>query len=184
MLVIRRADRPGDLGWVVMAHGEVYAAQFGWNTDFEALVARIVTSYAADHDPVREAAWIAEADGVRVGCVLLVADEKPAEKPAEMPAVARLRVLLVTPAARGRGVGGRLVGKCLAFAREAGYERVTLWTNDVLVSARRIYQAYGFTLTAEAPHDLFGHGLVGQDWALDLRAGALPAGADAPAARA
>jgi GNAT superfamily N-acetyltransferase len=159
-VVVRRAGRPGDLGWVVMAHGEAYHRQFGWNTDFEALVARIVADYATGHDPAREAAWIAEADGERVGCVFLVAGDEPG--------VARLRILLVTPAARGLGLGTRLVEECLAFARAAGYRRVTLWTNDVLASARRIYQGAGFTLTDEEPHHSFGHDLVGQTWTLDL----------------
>jgi GNAT superfamily N-acetyltransferase len=159
-ITVRPADRPGDLGWVVMAHGEVYDQQFGWNTDFEALVAKIVADYAAGHDRSREAAWIAEAGGERAGCVFLVAgDERDS---------ARLRILLVTPAARGLGAGTRLVGECLAFARRAGYRQVVLWTNDVLVAARRIYQAAGFTLTAEEPHHSFGHALVGQTWTLKL----------------
>jgi GNAT superfamily N-acetyltransferase len=170
-VVVRRADRPGDLGWVVMAHGEVYAAQFGWNTDFEALVARIVADYAERHDPAREAAWVAELDGVRVGCILLVAGDEDG--------VAKLRILLVAPEARGRGVGTRLVGECLSFARAAGYERVTLWTNDVLTSARRIYQAHGFALAVEEPHRSFGHDLVGQHWTLDLDSGLRRPGASA-----
>ncbi|HET6165248.1 MAG TPA: GNAT family N-acetyltransferase [Marmoricola sp.] len=157
---VRDADRPGDLGWVVMAHGEVYSEQFGWDGDFEALVARIVADYADRHDPAREAGWIAEIDGERAGCVFLMAGERPGE--------ARLRILLVTPAARGLGVGSRLVDHCLGFARDAGYERVVLWTNDVLVSARRIYEAAGFVLTDEDPHHSFGHDLVGQTWSLDL----------------
>lgn len=159
-VVVRRADRPGDLGWVVMAHGEIYDRQFGWDTDFEALVARIVADYAADHDPATEAAWIAEVDGDRAGCVFCVAGD--------VPGVAKLRILLVSPAARGLGVGTRLVETCLAFARDAGYRQVTLWTNDVLVSARRIYQAFGFVLTDEEPHHSFGHDLIGQHWTLDL----------------
>ena len=158
---VRRAGRPGDLGWVVMAHGEIYHRQFGWDTGFEALVARIVADHAAGHDPAREAAWIAEVDGARAGCVFLVAGDDPG--------TARLRILLVDPAARGLGIGTRLVGECLAFARAAGYERVTLWTNDVLVAARRIYQRFGFVLTDEEPHHSFGHDLVGQNWELDLR---------------
>jgi len=157
---VRLADRPGDLGWVVMAHGEVYHQQFGWDTDFDALVARIVADYAADRDPAREAAWIAEVDGERAGCVFCVA--------ADEPGVAKLRILLVTPTARGQGAGSRLVDTCLAFARDAGYRAVTLWTNDVLTSARRIYQAAGFTLVDEKPHHSFGHDLVGQTWTLDL----------------
>jgi GNAT superfamily N-acetyltransferase len=159
-VTVRPADRPGDLGWVVMAHGETYARQFGWNTDFEALVAAIVAGYATGHDPARERAWIAEAGGDRAGCVFLVAGDEPG--------TAKLRILLVTPAARGLGIGTRLVDECLAFARRSGYRRVVLWTNDVLVSARRIYQAAGFTRTGEEPHHSFGHDLVGQTWALDL----------------
>ncbi|WP_428953882.1 GNAT family N-acetyltransferase [Streptomyces sp. cg35] len=158
--VIRRADRPGDLGWVVMAHGELYARQFGFSTDFEVLVAKIVGDYAAKHSPAGEAAWIAEVDGERAGCVFLVADDRPG--------VAKLRVLLVTPAARGLGLGTRLVEQSLAFAREAGYRQVTLWTTDNLVSARRIYEHFGFTLTTEEPHAGFGRALVGQHWDLDL----------------
>jgi GNAT superfamily N-acetyltransferase len=159
-VVVRQADRPGDLGWVVMAHGEVYDQQFGWDTDFEALVASIVADYATEHDPAREAAWIAEVDGVRAGCIFLVAGDQAD--------VARLRILLVTPTARGLGVGTRLVDTCLTFARDAGYRQVSLWTNDVLVSARRIYQAFGFALTDEEPHSSFGHDLVGQSWTLEL----------------
>ncbi|SDX67983.1 Acetyltransferase (GNAT) family protein [Modestobacter sp. DSM 44400] len=158
-VVIRRLGRPGDLGWVVMAHGEVYAEQFGWDTSFEALVARIVADYAGDDDPAREAAWIAEVDGERAGCVFCVtADE----------ATAQLRILLIHPAARGLGAGGLLVGTCLDFARAAGYRRMTLWTNDALASARRIYVAAGFELVDEERHASFGHDLVGQNWARDL----------------
>ena len=159
-VVVRRADRPGDLGWVVLAHGEIYHRQLGWNTDFEALVARIVADYGADHDPAAEAAWIAEVNRERVGCIFLVAGDEPG--------VAKLRILLVAPEARGLGIGGRLVGECLAFARKAGYERVTLWTNDVLASARKIYESFGFTLVDEERHHSFGHDLVGQNWVLDL----------------
>ena len=156
---IRRLGRPGDLGWVVMAHGEVYGAEFGWDSSFEALVARIVADFAADHDAAREAAWIAEVDGRRVGCVFCVAaDER----------TAKLRILLVDPAARGQGLGRRLVGTCLGFARAAGYRRITLWTNDVLTAARRIYQATGFELVEQDRHHSFGHDLVGQNWARDL----------------
>jgi GNAT superfamily N-acetyltransferase len=159
-VTLRRADQPGDLGWVVMAHGEVYAEQFGWNTEFEALVAKIVADYASDHDDRREAAWIAEVDGERAGCIFCVASEDPS--------TARLRILLVTPGARGRGVGGRLVDECVRFAANAGYRRITLWTNDVLVSARKIYEAAGFTLVEQEKHHSFGQDLVGQNWLLDL----------------
>ena len=159
-MIVRRLGKPGDLGWVVMAHGEVYAAQFGWDTSFEALVARIVADYANGADPEREAAWIAESDGERAGCVFLVAGDDN---------TAKLRILLVHPDARGYGLGTRLVDECLAFARAAGYRAVTLWTNDVLTSARRIYQAAGYRLTHEAPHHSFGLDLVEQTWELNLR---------------
>ncbi|MFC7341651.1 GNAT family N-acetyltransferase [Saccharopolyspora griseoalba] len=152
---LRPLNRAGDLGWVVQAHGEVYADQFGWDTSFEALVARIVADYAAEHDPQREAAWIAEVDGRRAGCVFCVAADAH---------TAKLRTLLVLPTARGLGVGSRLVDECLRFAAAAGYRTITLWTNDVLVSARRIYEAAGFTLVEEEPHHSFGHDLVGQNW--------------------
>lgn len=163
--VVRRLGRPGDLGWVVMAHGEIYASEFGWDTSFEALVARIVADYANEHDTAREAAWIAEHDGRRVGCVFCVAAEKSTA--AEI-STAKLRILLVDPAARGLGIGARLVDECVRFARSAGYQRITLWTNDVLASARRIYQAAGFELSDEEPHHSFGHDLVGQNWVRDL----------------
>jgi N-acetylglutamate synthase-like GNAT family acetyltransferase len=160
-VIIRRLGKPGDLGWVVMAHGEVYAAQFGWDTGFEALVARIVADYANGADPDREAAWIAESNGERAGCVFLVAGEDN---------MAKLRILLVHPDARGHGLGTRLVDECLAFARAAGYRAVTLWTNDVLTSARRIYQAAGFELVDKKPHHSFGKDLVGETWSKTLPA--------------
>ena len=168
--VIRPLSKPGDLGWVVMAHGEVYAEEFGWDGSFEALVARIVADYAAGHDPDREAAWIAEVDGRRVGCVFCVAaDERTAQ----------LRILLVHPAARGHRLGTRLVDTCVRFARDAEYRSLRLWTNDPLVAARRIYLAAGFTLRAEEGHHSFGVDLVGQTYELDLHAGrpaTVPAG--------
>jgi GNAT superfamily N-acetyltransferase len=160
-VTIRPLDRPGDLGWVVQAHGEVYDTEFGWNTDFEALVARIVADYAADHDPSREAAWIAELDGHRVGCVFCVHDP-------DDDASAKLRILLVHPDGRGHGLGGRLVDTCLQFARTAGYTHIRLWTNDPLTAARRIYLDRGFTLTAEEPHHSFGVDLIGQTYDLEL----------------
>ncbi|MEX0428475.1 GNAT family N-acetyltransferase [Nocardioides sp. DS6] len=159
-VVVRRADRPGDFGWMVMANGETYAEQFGWDTEYEALVARIVADFATSRDPAREAGWVAEVDGQRAGCVILVATTDPD--------VARLRILLVTPEARGCGLGTRLVQECLDFARAAGYRHVTLWTNDILTSARRIYEAAGFTLIDEERHHSFGSDLVGQNWVLDL----------------
>lgn len=160
-IVIRPLGEPGDLGWIVMAHGEVYTAEFGWDTDVEAFIARIVVDYAVDRDPVREAGWIAELDGRRVGCVLCVqADDRTAQ----------LRVLLVDPSARGHGLGGRLVDECMAFARRAGYARMTLWTNDPLLAARRVYLSRGFTLVGQEPHRSFGVDMVGQTYQVDLAA--------------
>ncbi|WP_231618916.1 GNAT family N-acetyltransferase [Nonomuraea sp. SBT364] len=166
-MAIRRLGRPGDLGWVVMAHGETYAAEFGWDGDFEALVARIVADYAADHDPAREAAWIAELDGRRVGCVFCVAADRT---------TAQLRILLVDPAARGHRLGARLVDECLAFARRTGYQRMKLWTNHPLVAAGHIYRSRGFRLVEEEAHHSFGVDLVGQVYELDLRAAAATGG--------
>jgi GNAT superfamily N-acetyltransferase len=160
--MIRKLDQPGDLGWVISAHGEVYAREFGWDGTFEALVARIVADFATDHDPAREAAWLAEVDGRRVGCVFCVAGPD---------STAQLRLLLVHPDGRGRGLGGRLVDTCLQFARDAGYPAVRLWTNDPLTAARTIYLGRGFTLTGEEPHRSFGADLVGQTYELDLRSG-------------
>ena len=156
---IRLANQPGDLGWMIMAHGEVYAAEYGWDTSFEALVARIVADFAAARDRAREAGWIAEVDGQRNGCVLCVAaDDDTAE----------LHTLLTLPSARHLGVGSSLVRTCLSFARSAGYRRMTLWTNDVLVAARRIYTAHGFRLTGAEPHHSFGADLVGLTYEADL----------------
>jgi len=158
-VTIRRLGRPGDLGWVVMAHGEMYAREFGWDASFESLVARIVADYAGDHDDTREAAWVAELDGRRVGCVFCIAAGDQ---------TAQLRLLLVDPAARGHGVGARLVDECLDFAREAGYKRMKLWTHHPLVAARRIYLSRGFRLVEEEPHHSYGADLVGQVYELDL----------------
>ena len=158
-LVIRPLGQPGDLGWAIMAHGEVYAEEFGWDSSYEALVARIVADYVDHRDPECEAAWIAEVDGSRAGCVFCVR---------ENATTARLRLLMVEPWARGLGIGARLVEEVLRFARRAGYSDITLWTNDVLVGARRIYQRAGFTLVSEKPHHSFGQDLVGQDWSRRL----------------
>lgn len=160
---IRRVGAPGDLGWMIMAHGELYEAEFGWDTSFEALVARIVADFAESADPDREAGWIAELDGSRVGCVLCVLDHEEPDGSA-----AKLRILLVDPAARGHGVGARLVDTCVDFARRAGYSRLNLWTNNVLDAARRIYRSRGFILDTEDPHHSFGHDLVGESWSLAL----------------
>ncbi|MPZ71274.1 MAG: GNAT family N-acetyltransferase, partial [Actinobacteria bacterium] len=151
---------PSDFGWVVSKHGELYSREYGWDENFEALVARIIADYIERRNPKRDAAWIAEVDGRRVGCVFCVEKE---------PTVAQLRLLLVDPKARGMGIGARLVEECIRFATAAGYERMMLWTNDILTAARRIYEGAGFALTKEEPHHSFGHDLVSQDWWLDLR---------------
>jgi len=145
----------GDYGWVVHRHGVLYAEECGWDESFEALVAEIVAEYMQHRDRERESAWIAEVDGEPAGSVLCTKRE---------PDVAQLRLLLVEPWARGGGVGTRLVDECVAFARQAGYERIMLWTNDVLDDARRIYERAGFTLKDTEPHHSFGRDLVGQNW--------------------
>jgi GNAT superfamily N-acetyltransferase len=157
--VIRPVGRPGDLGWIVQAHGETYAREYGWNGTFEAMVARIVADFAANHDAAREAGWIAELDGRRAGCVFCVAHDAT---------TAQLRVLLVEPFARGHRLGGRLVDECLAFARDAGYRRITLFTTSPLIAARTVYLSRGFHLTHEEPHDSFGKPMLGQRYDLDL----------------
>jgi DNA-binding MarR family transcriptional regulator/predicted N-acetyltransferase YhbS len=158
--LVLRAPEPGDLGWVVERHGARYAAEYGWDATFEALVAHIVAEFAERHDTKREAAWIAELDGERVGCVFCTA--------ADTPETAQLRLLLVEPSARGSGVGTRLVDECLRFAKRSGYSRITLWTNDVLLAARRIYERAGFVCDRREPHHSFGHDLVGEYWSRDL----------------
>ena len=156
---VLRAPRAGDMGWVVQRNGAVYAEEFGWDASYEALVARIVADYVDQRDPECEAAWIAEVDGVRAGCVFCVR---------ENATTARLRLLLVEPWARGLGIGGRLVEEVLRFARRAGYSDITLWTNDVLAEARRIYQRAGVALDKESHHHSFGCNLVGQNWSRRL----------------
>ena len=159
-LVIRKLQS-GDLGWIVKRHGEIYADEFNWNMDLEGLVAKIVADYYADHDENTECAWIAELNGVQAGCVFCCAKNVQ---------VAQLRILLVEPWARSHGVGSKLVETCINFAKQAGYSAMVLWTNDILKSARRIYQHYGFVLTDEEEHSSFGQKLIGQNWTLDLDA--------------
>ena len=154
-----RHPRAGDMGWVIQRHGEIYDAEYGWGAHFEELVAQIIAQYLHEHDPERERCWIADIDGERAGSIFLVR---------ESDTVARLRLLLVEPSARGLGLGHRLVDTCLQFARDAGYEKVTLWTNAVLDAARAIYIAKGFRLVREAPHTHFGTEQIGQDWDLEL----------------
>ncbi len=156
-----RPYRIGDLGWAIEQHGRLYAKEFGWNGEFEALVATLFARFATNHDPQSEQFWVTEVDGERVGCVFVVRNEKD-------PRTAQLRCLLVDPRGRGLGVGRRLVEECLRFAKAAGYERMLLWTNDVLAAARRIYEGAGFSLLEESPHHSFGHDLVGQIWVRSL----------------
>lgn len=156
---VLRAPLPGDLGWVIQKHGAVYADEYRWDGSFEALVARIVADYAEQHDAQREAAWIAEVNGEPAGCVFCVR---------KSDTTGQLRLLLVDPAARGMGIGARLVAECVSFARRAGYAELMLWTNDVLAAARRIYEQAGFRLEEEERHRSFGHDLVGQTWRLPL----------------
>lgn len=159
--VVLRMHRVGDIGWAIERHGQLYAEEFGWNVAFEALVAKLFADFAMNHDQKCERLWIAEIRGERVGCVFVVRN-------ADDPSVAQLRCLLVDPKGRGKGVGRRLVQECLAFSRAAGYKKIVLWTNDVLVSARRIYEAEGFTLIKSERHRDFGPKLTGQTWSLDL----------------
>jgi DNA-binding MarR family transcriptional regulator/predicted GNAT family acetyltransferase len=154
-----RHPQPGDIGWVVARHGALYASEYGFDARFEALVAQVAGGFLAGHDRTRERCWIAAQDGVNLGSVFLVRVDD---------GLARLRLLLVEPRARGLGIGKRLVAECITFARAGGYRQITLWTNDVLVAARGIYQAAGFVCVASKPHHDFGPPCVGEDWELAL----------------
>ena len=154
-----REPLPGDMGWVIQQHGELYAREYGFNAEFEALVAGIVATYMRKHQPEWERCWIAEVDGQRAGSVFLVRKSKT---------VAQLRLLILTPAARGLGLGARLSDECIAFARAKGYKKIVLWTNSCLVEARRIYQRRGFQLTKTEAYQGFGQHLVGETYQLTL----------------
>ena len=154
-----RSHRPGDIGWIVEAHGRLYAEQYGWDITFEGLVAAIAGEVIANFDPARHCIWIAERDGERVGSAVVV--DKDAT-------TAKLRLVIVDPKARGLGIGKRLIEECMRFARDAGYSRMTLWTNDVLREARRLYEKLDFRLVHEEPHSSFGHDMVGETWERDL----------------
>jgi DNA-binding MarR family transcriptional regulator/GNAT superfamily N-acetyltransferase len=162
-----RPHRAGDMGWVVSRHGALYATEYHWDLRFEALVARIAADFVERFDAAREACWIAERDGANVGSAFLVQARDNATH-APMPGVAQLRMLLVEPAARGLGIGQRLVDECERFARQAGYRKIVLWTNSVLLAARGIYAKAGYRLVASEAHTSFGHALVGETWELDL----------------
>ena len=162
-----RAHGPGDIGWVIERHGALYAREYRWDMTFEALVAHIAARFIDHFDPAREACWIAERDHVNVGCVFLVhARDDATGQPIE--GVAQLRLLLLEPAARGLGIGARLVVECERFARRAGYQRIVLWTNEVLLAARHIYANAGYRLIRSEPHRSFGADLVGETWELTL----------------
>src|SRR5262249_44243950 len=157
--IVLREPRPGDLGWVVARHAQLYALEYGWGEDFEGLCAQIVADFVNNCDPTCERCWIAEMDGRNVGSVFLVKDSEK---------VARLRLLLVDPVARGRGLGRRLTDECIQFARAQGYRNITLWTHKVLTAARHIYELAGFRLTSSEARRSFGQDVVSEHWDLAL----------------
>jgi DNA-binding MarR family transcriptional regulator/GNAT superfamily N-acetyltransferase len=159
--IVLRAHRPGDMGMVVSLEGAGYVEQFGWGPGFEAMAARIVADFLEQFDAARDRCWVAEMDGQHVGHIFLV-------RHPDLPDTAKLRLLYVDPAARGNGLGGRLVNECIGFARVAGYRKITLWTQSILTAAHRIYAAAGFRLVREEPHRRFGEDLVGQTWEMEL----------------
>jgi DNA-binding MarR family transcriptional regulator/N-acetylglutamate synthase-like GNAT family acetyltransferase len=155
-----RRLKPGDVGWIIHRQAILYHEEYGWDWTYEGLASRILGAFVAEFDSIKEDGWVGERRGAIVGSVFLMKSDDPA--------VAKLRLLYVEPSARGAGLGRTLVATCIARARELGYRELTLWTNDILIAARRIYQAAGFRLVSEAPHHSFGHDLVGQTWTLDL----------------
>ena len=158
-VAVLRTHRVGDIGWIISRHGALYHQEYNWDISFEQLVAEIAAQFLKTHDPQRERCWIAEVDGEPVGTVMLVKGGD---------SLAKLRLLIVEPSARGLGIGRALTNECMRFAREAGYTRMTLWTQSILVAARAIYRAAGFELIKEEPHHSFGHDLVGETWERDL----------------
>lgn len=158
---VLRSHRPGDMGWVVQRHGELYHAEYGWDERFEALVARTAADFIDHLDPARERCWIAERDGERIGCIFLV-------RHPEREGVAKLRLFLVEPHARGLGLGRRLVQEVTRFAREAGYHTITLWTQSTLLAARHLYAEAGYRLLHAETHDRFGTPLTAETWELTL----------------
>ena len=156
---VLRAPKPGDFGWIVARHAELYAKEYGWTAPFEGLCAQIVADFANDNDPRRERCWIAELTGENVGCVMLVKDQTE---------IARIRLLLVDPKARGLGLGARLTDECVKFARRAGYKKITLWTHSVLAAARHVYRQAGFKLTGTEKHRSWGKPVVSEFWDLEL----------------